>query len=225
MKRILFSLITLVAVLSVSGVGSFAYFSDTETSAGNTFQAGTLNLQVWKPGESWVDDPYVPAVISSGYWDSEIESLINNMKPGDKGTITVPIRNDGSVDGEAKLQFVNLVDYENGCNEPECVAEGGTWSATEGCTACVSCNNPGSGQGELSQNLDVVVYYGAEEKARGTLYDLVAGGVIELGVLAANGEENVVMVFSIDYETVGNDIQSDSVSFDITFELIQPEPS
>ena len=217
MKRIIFSLMTLVAVLTVSGAGSFAYFSDTETSTGNTFTAGTLDLKVWEPDSSWVDDPNVPVLISAGYLDSEIGDIINNLEPGGEGTFIVPIRNDGSVDGEAKLQFTNLVDYENGVNEPECVAEGGSWSG-ETCSIDL-------GDGELSQYLDVVVYYGVEEKARGTLLALVAGGVIELGDLTANTEENVVMVFSIDYETVGNDIQGDSVSFDITFELIQPEPS
>ena len=215
MKRIIFSLMTLVAVLTVSGAGSFAYFSDTETSTGNTFTAGTLNLQVWDPGSSWVDDPNVPVLISSGYYDSGIGDIINNLKPGDEGTFIVPIRNDGSVNGVAKLQFVNLVDYENGVIEPECEAEGGTWNGT--------CSIDG-GEGELSRNLDVVIKYGVEVKASGTLYDLVAGGVIELGDLTAGAEENVVMEFSIDYETVGNIIQSDSVDFDITFELIQPEP-
>lgn len=225
MKRIIFSLMTLVAVLTVSGAGSLAYFSDTETSTGNTFTAGTLDLKVWDyPGESWVDDPNVPVLISSGYWNSAIGSIINNLKPGDEGTITVPIRNDGSVDGVAKLQLTNLVDYENGVNEPECVAEGGSWIGGV-CTACATgCGDPGPGEGELSQYLDVVVYYGAVEVADGTLYDLVVGGVIDLGALAAYAEEDVVMVFSIDYLTAGNIIQSDSVDFDITFELIQPEP-
>lgn len=226
MKRILFSLMTLVAVLSVAGVGSLAYFSDTETSTGNSFTAGTLDLKIWDPDSSWVDEPDIPQLISTAYWDSGIGSLINNLKPGDEGTIIVPIRNDGSVDGIASLQFTNLTDYENGCNEPECVAEGGTWSATEGCTACVSCDDPGPDEGELSQYLNVAIFYGSTPVpgGSGTLESLVAGGVIELGNLLAGEEEDVVMVFSIDYDDAGNIIQSDSVDFDITFELIQPEP-
>ena len=39
-KRILFTLIVLAAVLSIAGVGSLAYLSDTETSTDNTFIAG-----------------------------------------------------------------------------------------------------------------------------------------------------------------------------------------
>ena len=44
MKRILFSLMTMVAVLCVAGVGSLAYVIDTETSSGNVFSAGKCGL-------------------------------------------------------------------------------------------------------------------------------------------------------------------------------------
>ncbi len=43
MKRILFTLMVLAAVLSVAGAGNLAYFSDTETSTGSTFTAGVWN--------------------------------------------------------------------------------------------------------------------------------------------------------------------------------------
>jgi spore coat-associated protein N len=222
LKRILFSLMTMVAVLSVAGVGSLAYFSDTETSTGNSFTAGTLDLKIWQPDSSWVDEPDIPQLISTAYWDSGIGSLINNLKPGDEGTIIVPIRNDGSVDGDATLQFTNLTDYENGVNKPECEAEGGTWGG--GCIGCVTgCEDPGPGQGELSQHLDIVIYYGSTKVASRTLWQLL-DSIIVLGELGAYGEEDVVMEFSLDYDVVDNIIQSDSVDFDITFELIQPKP-
>ena len=221
MKRIIFSLMTLVAVLTVSGAGSFAYFSDTETSQGNTFTAGTLDLKVLDAlGETWLDDP-VPAVISAGYLDSESEigNIINNMKPGDKGFIIVPIKNDGSVDGVAQLQLTNLVDYENGVNDPECEAEGGIWDGTTCSNCATGC---GDLEGELSQNMKVVIKYGEGPYAlitSGKLYDL-ADDLIELGDLAAGEEKGVKMVFSIK-DTVGNIIQSDSVEFDIIFHLEQ----
>lgn len=217
MKRIIFSLMTLVAVLSVAGVGSMAYFSDTETSTGNSFTAGTLDLKIWEPGSSWVEGDAIPPLVSPAYWHSAIGSIIDNLEPGDEGTITVPIRNDGSVDGIASLQFTNLTDYENGVNEPECIAEGGEWNGT--CSI-------GGGEGELSEFLFVVIKYGGDQKASGYLDNLVAGGVIELGALTADTQEDVVMVFSLDYHEDNRDniIQSDSVDFDITFGLIQPPP-
>jgi len=41
LKRVLFSLMTLAAVLSIAGAGSLAYFIDAENSPDNTFSAGT----------------------------------------------------------------------------------------------------------------------------------------------------------------------------------------
>lgn len=43
-NQILLGLVTIGLVASVVGVGTYAYFSDTETSMGNTLAAGTLDL-------------------------------------------------------------------------------------------------------------------------------------------------------------------------------------
>lgn len=72
MKRILFSLMILAAVLSVAGAGVFAYFSDTEASIGNTFIAGT-----WGPIGVEID-------IKPG-------SFPNSINPDSKGVIPVAI--------------------------------------------------------------------------------------------------------------------------------------
>ena len=45
-RRILISLMTIALVGALMGGGIFAYFSDAETSTGNTFTAGTLNLNL-----------------------------------------------------------------------------------------------------------------------------------------------------------------------------------
>ena len=44
MKAILYSLMVVALVGGMVGGGLFAYFSDTETSTGNTFQAGTIEI-------------------------------------------------------------------------------------------------------------------------------------------------------------------------------------
>ena len=46
MRSILLSLMTIALVGALVGGGVFAYFSDTETSTGNTFTAGTLDLNL-----------------------------------------------------------------------------------------------------------------------------------------------------------------------------------
>lgn len=82
MKRVLFSLMTMVAVLSVAGVGSLAYFSDTETSIGNTFTAG-----LWASIEVLID-------IKPG-------SDPNSINPDSQGVIPVAILTTDDFDASA----------------------------------------------------------------------------------------------------------------------------
>ena len=72
MKTVLFTFMMLAAVLSAAGAGSLAYFSDEETSEGNTFTAG-----VWVPIEVAID-------IKPG-------SNPNAINPGNNGVIPVAI--------------------------------------------------------------------------------------------------------------------------------------
>jgi predicted ribosomally synthesized peptide with SipW-like signal peptide len=44
LKRILFSVMSIMVVIGLVGGGAFAWFSDTETISGNTFAAGSLDL-------------------------------------------------------------------------------------------------------------------------------------------------------------------------------------
>lgn len=76
MKKILFSLMTLVLVIGLVGAGAFAYFSDTEESTTNTFTAGTLDMEPLNMG---------PVVI-------------DNMKPGDQSEIVLKLKNIGTID-------------------------------------------------------------------------------------------------------------------------------
>src|SRR3989344_4707232 len=46
MKKILLSLGTLVAVAAVVAGGTIAFYNDTETSSGNIFTAGSIDLKV-----------------------------------------------------------------------------------------------------------------------------------------------------------------------------------
>jgi predicted ribosomally synthesized peptide with SipW-like signal peptide len=90
-KTILVSLVTIGLLASVIGVGTYAYFSDTETSSGNTITAGTLDLKVWDPGlPGWVDDPEVPELVT-----------ITDIKPSmDKWSAPIYLK---TVDNPAKF--------------------------------------------------------------------------------------------------------------------------
>jgi len=102
-RRVLVSLMIVAFAMAAIGAGTFALYSDTETSASNTFTAGTLDLTV-----DGADEP-LPMV-----WDAD------NMVPGgvyDGGVVEV--RNNGSVAGKVTLEVANVVSNENGLLEPE----------------------------------------------------------------------------------------------------------
>ena len=74
MKKLLLSILVIFLVIGLVGAGTLAWFQDTETSTGNTFTAGTLDLKVsdWNEGfgdgvsATWVMTNMTPRVTSVG---------------------------------------------------------------------------------------------------------------------------------------------------------------
>ena len=210
MKRILISLMTIALVGALIGGGVYAYFSDVETSTGNVFTAGTLNLKV-----------------------SDVDPLVAHFEVEDtyggaSGEVDWLLKNDGSIAGSLDITFSNIIDAENLVNEPE------EADAGEDGTVAVPGTN-----GELAEVLALLIYIDVVDDdtyvaADDTLIwnDFVKGGTADLGAaqelsnyaMAANygsGDDKAVRIeWSID-SGVGNKIQSDSAGFDIEFELLQ----
>jgi len=101
MKKILTSLLTILVVGSTAVGATQAYFSDTETSTGNTFTAGSLDLNI------------------DGGDTNVIKFTVANMRPGSQNIGTWRLRNVGSVDGYLDLHNILVTSKENGCLEPE----------------------------------------------------------------------------------------------------------
>jgi predicted ribosomally synthesized peptide with SipW-like signal peptide len=104
-KTILVSLVTIGLLASVIGVGTYAYFSDTETSTGNTMTAGTLDLKVWD-GTAWSDGTGPLVTITDMKPSYEMWSAPMYLKV---------------VDNPAKLwmRLANVTCVTNGTTEPE----------------------------------------------------------------------------------------------------------
>lgn len=75
-KKMLLSLLVIGVVSVTAGAGTWAYFSDTETSTANTFTAGTLNLLE----------------------DTEFSMTAGPMAPGESDTQWYNVSNDGTLD-------------------------------------------------------------------------------------------------------------------------------
>lgn len=140
MKKILISL----AIIGVVGIAvglTTAYFSDTETSTGNTFTAGAIDLTIdnhcWYngyecDGEYWVGTQE-PCFCT---WDlSDLDDHLffdfDDLKPGDWGEDTVSLHVESN-EAWACVGFDNLTDLEVDCTEPEDEAEGGEGCGEEG---------------------------------------------------------------------------------------------
>lgn len=102
MKKILIALMAVMITIGLVGIGTYAYFSDTETSTGNIFTAGTLDIKLW--GSDWEDSV-------TGTW------TFDNMAPGDVVEETLYVRNAGSVPINCLLFDMDVTEEADGASD------------------------------------------------------------------------------------------------------------
>jgi len=205
MKKIIGLSIAALLVIGLIGGGTFAYFSDTETSLGNTFTAGTLNLVNVISGTA-IDNSIVITEQADGLNDKVEFGLTEPIAPGSSGTITWTLSNTGSISGNVTLVAATTFGEGAAPNEPELAAD--------------PTNLVG-----LGQNLMVWVTRGGTDILGAT------GGYVAMSGLAAalNLENQTIaaagsLVYVLHWQvptSVGNEIQGDTAALDITFTLEQ----
>jgi spore coat-associated protein N len=205
MKKITGLIITALLIIGLIGGGTYAYFSDTESSEDNTLTAGTLDLN-----------------IRGG--DTAVATLtVSDVAPGDSGSANDTLSNVGSMDGELDI-------------------------ATSAVT-----NTPGSGgtqyeggSGELGASAQIALYLDIDQsggatagdvglKSDATTYDPTGGLDYDeiddyaslswdavIATMVAGATDDIMILWQVP-TGAGNEIQGDSVSFDINFTLEQPE--
>jgi predicted ribosomally synthesized peptide with SipW-like signal peptide len=208
---------SLVVILGLVGGGAFAAFSDTETSAGNTFSAGTLdltyNIAYTYSGAGTVTVTPLGAGVENNGVDSHISFA--NVAPGDSGVITWKITNAGSLPGKLNVQTHRVNDYDGVNPEPELVIEG--------------IGITGTTPGELDNNMWLTTDYWMDA---GTVYHwgpgYISGASTEwynidsLPMLMPSGSVYTIQwTWSID-AGVGNIIQGDSFGMDLRMYLTKP---
>jgi hypothetical protein len=128
------------------------------------------------------------------------------------GSKTWTIKNTGTLPGRLLLRLQNVSNQENSCNDQEKAAEAG-------CEA----NN----EGELGAVIDLKVDLDGQEKVSSTL---ATANQSKIGldwnaltpIIVAPGQEKTVTAhWAADENAYGNEVQSDSVQFDMNFRLIQ----
>jgi len=204
------SMIAVVAVVAIGATGAF--FSDTETSTGNTFTAGAIDLTVDSEqhynnmvctlipattGESpvaahyeWVGNgPYpIPGSACDGTWVATDLGAqhqffdFGDIKPGDSGENTVSIH---VLNNDAWLRMIikDVTDLDNTCTEPEQGTNG------ELCTVGTP-EGSNAGLGELRENLVFTVFddNGAGDNKCNNILDNGETTIISAGTVDASGE-------------------------------------
>jgi predicted ribosomally synthesized peptide with SipW-like signal peptide len=233
MKNIIKSLAVIAVTAAMVSGTTYAFFSDTETSEGNTFTAGGLDLKIDLQCDDTVcgfpmrDLPDYPSFFQEC-----------DVKPGDEGEVTISWHVLGNK-AYGRLNFVDIFDWEYGCNEPEAEID-------------KTCGNPGLGEGEFSQHLAFTAWLDqgsvagwqcpadnngpcqadleegdnilngvetplVEDKS---VADIMADGGILLGELDPDTTYYLGLQWSVP-DDVGNILQTDSVTGKIVMEVIQ----
>jgi len=199
MKKIAMSLMTIAAVVALSVGATGAYFSDVETSTGNTFSAGTLDLNVdGKEGTQVVHVSFANVVPAVQWQGAEYDHQW-------------VLKNTGSVPGSITYKIKNIKNYENDCINPEAKA------------GDISC---GVLEGELGSQLKMVFQlnqapYGYNQD----IYPLNSAENVAYTPAAYHlnaGESKNVFTRSWLINAANNNlVQGDAVEFDIEFTLNQ----
>ncbi|MDA1079719.1 MAG: hypothetical protein O2840_03485 [bacterium] len=203
--KVIQSIFVISFTLAIAGYTlTQSLFRDSETSDTGQFVVGTLDMDLTAENGT----------------AAESITVTNFGEPGSlTGGKTWKITNVGTLPGELSMSVVNLVNNENGCNEPEALVDG-------------TCENPGTGQGELGAVITAKVFLDdgvhpdpvvISTLAPGTEGNFALQWLTNAGVVAlpAGDSVEIELTWSSDVNSFQNEIQSDSVIFDAVFDLEQ----
>jgi predicted ribosomally synthesized peptide with SipW-like signal peptide len=219
MKKILGLTVAALLIMGLVGGGTWAYFSDVETSGTNVLTAGTLNLQVGAV------DP-MTANIS-----------LPALKPGSSGNANGggwTVLNDSTISGNLTIAISAITNGEGDNPEPETgnTAEPGELGGLCEIAIWLDNNQAGgwdSGDQYLASGGTVVAWGAAETEVPPAAYDTIdsfgsvdwaeADGIATMGAAAD-------FDFMVEYDfpdggASDNDAQGDNCTFTIDFTLIQ----
>jgi len=220
MKKIILSLAIVAAAGAIVIGATTAYFSDTETSSGNTISAGTIDIKV---------DGQNP-------WTKTYTGELNDMKPCETRYIQFTVKNRTNSNPVRVWKHLGNFATDTGeLTEPECTSQGGTWSGdscsglnydknslhkvvTYDMSVCKVGDNcdVDSGTGELTGNDWHTIISPLDNI---TLNDISSAWIDIAGFLTDKtllpGEEIVVVQSYHISPEAGNEYQGDTLSFNI----------
>ena len=220
--RILLSVASIAAAGALVAGSTFAFFSDSETSNGNTFTAGKIDLQVDSTAT------YNGVTVAASTWPLKdlvptADKFFNftDIKPGDVGENTISlhvINNDAWVCAEVS----NLASADNGITESEGPVDNDVTSGELDNTMVWTIwrdNGAGSGgvAGDNIQNgTEQTLASGNPVNGVLPVYDSTTG----TGALVGGSTGYLGVKWELPSAT-GNEVQTDSLTGDISFTAVQ----
>ncbi len=207
MNKIIKSLgvIVFAGALVIGGTGAF--FSDTETSTGNIFTAGSVTLEVKNISHEGVNVTDEEVQFTASSTGNNLSFAFADLKPLDHGKVIYELEN-GANEAHVCVLVEEKENNDNGINGPEAAADDET-----------------GGDGELGQFLSFK--FGS---ATGTL-DAISGQWQKLGVVAAGATTSSTIEYgfgvfngsNLELDPLANYnlAQTDSLTADISFYAVQ----
>lgn len=229
MKKIFGLTVAALMVMGLIGGGTWAYFSDVETSTGNVMTAGTLNLTADVTGGGTVSGSVTPGADGANEFIT-----LSTLKPSDSGTVTFTINNTGNLPGT--LTIASTVSFaENGAGEPETSAttptnnNGSNGDLDEYVGVTLTQNINGAGATYLLGDATNKVKVSGLEAALDAVADQAIGAsqnivyVLTWEIASDVKGVGVDLKFGTGDDVVADDnvLQSDTATLDITFNLEQ----
>lgn len=198
-RKVLLSLAIIAAVSSITFAVTRAFFRDTETSTGNSFTVGTLDLAVDNSNGANFEPFIIEGIGASG-----------NIEGGKTWTV----KNVGSLPGKLFFSVANINNLENGCNEPEAEVD-------------TTCGVPGDGEGDFGAIVSAKISIDSVEKYSANLLEDQSisfsdqWNALESLIIEPGSQVEVAMDWYAPKDSYGNEIQGDSLTFDVAFDLEQ----
>jgi predicted ribosomally synthesized peptide with SipW-like signal peptide len=175
--------------------GTYALLSDTEQSTNNSLAAGTLNLR------------------TDGTESATTTLSASSLGTGSSGTAATTVNNVGSLGGVLNFDVDEIRNKENSVVDPESDAPGENGGSPGELSQYVSFQLGYDDNGNGNLNSDEVVVEGSLDGMENVQFNPSVP-------IPANGSKQFVVDWEID-EAAGNEVQSDSVEVDFTFELLE----
>lgn len=204
MKKILGLTIAAFLVMALVGGGTWAYFSDPETSTDNSLTAGTLDLNI------------------NGGNTAVTTFSATNVAPGDSGSGSSVLANVGSLSGELDILF-SVITNTPGAGGTEYEGGSGELGGEAEIAVYIDVDQSGDwSSGDIGLKSDSTTYSHPTALNYATIDSYGSDSWDAVETMAAPASDNFTILWRVP-TTAGNDIQGDSVSFDVTFILEQAE--